>query len=39
LRIRRSHPALGDGDLAWDADAPANVLSFRREPGFRCIVN
>jgi len=39
LRIRRSHPALGDGDLEWDADAPANVLSFLREPGFRCIVN
>jgi alpha-glucosidase len=39
LRIRRSHPALGDGRLTWDEDAPEGVLSFVREPGFRCLVN
>ncbi len=38
LAERRRNPALGDGDLAWD-DTPAEVLSFSREPGFRCIVN
>ena len=30
---------LGDGGLIWDAEMPADVLSFVREPGFRCIVN
>jgi alpha-glucosidase len=39
LRIRREHPALGDGALAWDASAPPDVLSFTREPGFRCLAN
>jgi alpha-glucosidase len=39
LRIRREHQALGDGGLAWDEDAPAGVLSFTRDPGFRCVVN
>ncbi|MDX6294107.1 MAG: alpha-glucosidase [Kribbellaceae bacterium] len=39
LRIRREHEALGDGQLAWDDDAPAGVLSFTRDPGFRCVVN
>ena len=39
LRIRHSHPALGDGGLAWDDDAAPDVLSFTREPGFRCVVN
>jgi alpha-glucosidase len=38
LRIRRAHPALGEGDLAWD-DTPQDVLSFTRAPGFRCVVN
>jgi alpha-glucosidase len=38
LAVRRSHPALGDGSLTWD-DAPAGVLSFARDPGFRCVVN
>jgi alpha-glucosidase len=32
-------PALGDGTLTWDDDAPKGVLSFTREPGFRCVVN
>jgi alpha-glucosidase len=39
LRIRRAHPALGDGTLAWDQAAPDGTLSFTREPGFRCVVN
>ncbi|WP_410789796.1 glycoside hydrolase family 13 protein [Kribbella sp. C-35] len=39
LRIRHDHPALGEGRLVWDADAPDDVLSFTREPGFRCVVN
>ena len=38
LRIRRAQPALGDGGFAWLSDR-ADVLDFRREPGFRCIVN
>ena len=39
LAERRRNPALGDGTLTWDVDVPAGVLSFTREPGFRCIVN
>jgi alpha-glucosidase len=39
LAVRRGNPALGDGTLTWDTDVPAHVLSFRREPGFRCVVN
>ncbi|MFC4944359.1 glycoside hydrolase family 13 protein [Pseudonocardia sp. GCM10023141] len=38
LRLRREHPALGDGTLTWH-DAGAGVLSFDREPGLRCVVN
>jgi alpha-glucosidase len=38
LRIRRRHPALGDGRLRW-VDTPAHVLCFDRDPGFRCVVN
>ncbi|MFF4211142.1 glycoside hydrolase family 13 protein [Streptomyces sp. NPDC001796] len=38
LRVRREHPALGDGTLVW-LDAPAGVLALRREPGFVCVVN
>ncbi|MGJ5894150.1 glycoside hydrolase family 13 protein [Streptomyces niveiscabiei] len=38
LRIRREHPALGDGELTW-IDDTAGVLAFRREPGFVCVVN
>lgn len=38
LRIRRTHPALGDGSLTW-ADAPGSILAFEREPGFVCAVN
>jgi alpha-glucosidase len=39
LRIRRAEEALGEGRLIWDTDAPEGVLSFTREPGFRCLVN
>jgi alpha-glucosidase len=38
LRLRRDHPALGDGDLAW-LPTPENVLAFDRDPGFSCVVN
>jgi alpha-glucosidase len=38
LAIRRTHEALGDGSLEW-VDAPAEVLSFARDPGFVCVVN
>ena len=38
LRIRRAHPALGDGRLTW-LPAPAGALAFTREPGFACVVN
>ena len=38
LRIRREHPALGDGMLRW-IEAPAGALAFAREPGFACITN
>lgn len=40
LRIRREHPALGDGDMRWfDELDPAVTLAFTREPGFACVVN
>lgn len=38
LRLRREHPALGDGDVRW-LPAPAEVLAFAREPGFSCAIN
>ena len=38
LRIRREHPALGDGTMTWLASSPT-VLAFRREPGFVGAVN
>jgi alpha-glucosidase len=38
LRIRRNHPALGDGTLRW-LDAPKGVLLFARNPDFACLVN
>ncbi|MFF9028196.1 glycoside hydrolase family 13 protein [Streptomyces iakyrus] len=38
LRLRRDHPALGDGGMTW-LDTPEGVLAFRREPGFVCVVN
>jgi len=39
LAERRRNPALGEGILTWDDDVPDGVLSFTREPGFRCVVN
>ncbi|WP_328678867.1 glycoside hydrolase family 13 protein [Streptomyces sp. NBC_00322] len=39
LSGRRSNPALGDGTLTWESAPDSDVLSFRREPGFRCVVN
>ena len=39
LAERRRNPALGDGTLRWDGGTPEDVLSFTREPGFRCVVN
>lgn len=38
LAERRRNPALGDGTLTWD-DSADEVISFTRDPGFRCIVN
>ncbi|HEY5833059.1 glycoside hydrolase family 13 protein [Streptomyces sp.] len=38
LRIRRDHPALGDGTMRWLA-SPKDTLVFTREPGFVCAVN
>ena len=38
LRIRRAHPELGDGALAWTA-APSGTLVFSRGTGFVCTVN
>jgi alpha-glucosidase len=38
LALRRTHNALGDGSLEW-LDAPAEVLSFARDPRFLCAVN
>jgi alpha-glucosidase len=38
LRLRRDHPALGDGTLRW-LESPAGTLLFAREPGFICAVN
>ncbi len=38
LRIRREHPALGDGQMRW-LPAAGGALMFAREPGFACLVN
>lgn len=38
LRIRRSEPGLGDGDMAW-LPAGGEVLSFTRPGRFCCVVN
>ncbi|WP_433423760.1 glycoside hydrolase family 13 protein [Microtetraspora malaysiensis] len=38
LRIRREHPALGDGAISW-LDSPAGTLAFTRGGGFACLIN
>ena len=38
IRLRHRLPALGDGDLDW-LEAGQDLLAFRREPGFTCVVN
>ncbi len=38
LRIRREHPALGEGGVTWQT-TPEGVLLFTRSPGFACAVN
>ncbi len=38
LRIRRGHPALGEGRMQW-LDGRDGTLAFAREPGFVCVVN
>ncbi|MGA4669536.1 glycoside hydrolase family 13 protein [Propionibacteriaceae bacterium Y1923] len=38
LAERRANPALGAGSITWD-DTSREVISFTREPGFRCVVN
>jgi alpha-glucosidase len=38
LALRRMLPALGDGALTW-LEAGTDVLAFRRDPGFVCVVN
>jgi alpha-glucosidase len=38
LRLRRDHPALGEGSLRW-LDGPGGALLFARDPGFICAVN
>ena len=39
LRLRRELPALGEGTLEWLDTPAADVLAFRREPGFVAVVN
>ena len=38
LAIRRTHPALGDGELHWLALGP-DAVAFVRPPGLACVVN
>lgn len=38
IRLRHSHPALGDGSMQW-VPTPEGVLGFAREPDFLCVVN
>jgi alpha-glucosidase len=38
LRRRRESPALGDGTLTW-LSGDGDVLAFRRDPGFVCVLN
>ncbi|MCK2216058.1 glycoside hydrolase family 13 protein [Actinomadura sp. ATCC 31491] len=38
LRLRKRHPALGGGTLAW-LDSPEDVLAIEREPGLVVVLN
>jgi alpha-glucosidase len=38
LALRRDRPELGDGSMSW-IDTDGEVLAFRRDPGFVCVVN
>jgi alpha-glucosidase len=38
LALRRDRPELGDGTMNW-IDTDGEVLAFRRDPGFVCVVN
>jgi len=38
LRLRREHPALGDGEMTWVESGNAE-LAFTREPGFGFMAN
>jgi alpha-glucosidase len=38
LALRRDLPSLGAGPFAW-AEGPPGVITFRRGPGFTCVVN
>lgn len=38
LRLRRQHPALGDGEMAW-SESGSDELAFTREPGFGFVAN
>jgi alpha-glucosidase len=38
LELRRDRPELGDGTMAW-IDTDGELLAFRRDPGFVCVVN
>lgn len=39
LRLRRELPGLGDGPLAWIETGDPDVVAFRRDGGFVCVVN
>ena len=38
LELRHDRPELGDGTMTW-IDTGGEVLAFRRDPGFVCVVN
>jgi len=38
LRLRREHPALGDGEMTW-TEADEDQLAFTRDPGFGFLAN
>lgn len=39
LAERKANPALGAGHLTWVDTGRNDILCFRREPGFTCVVN